>query len=396
MEPNNPTIFMKKIFTLIAFFAVSMMAMAQSTMVVTKTDGSQIKIKVSEIQDVTFPEVSDLNVDISYYTKYWLHPEQWMQLEAIATKDGSEVYADIQWQSTDEKVATVDPEGVVTGVADGKCDICAVVDGQSLASIEVNVVAEPQFDLQVTNIGNRTCNYSITPKNNNIRYYHNMRVQSGSYSVDNFDQYGSEEQNMLHFTYSWFDFASSLYGMTREEYMNTPGMLASGKKIGTQEDFYSDGLAPGTTYCFYAFGLDEAGNLVTPVEVKKFDTTKPAWYADLTFECKIDEINEAGAKFTITPSDPTKPYFVCTQRESYVSYFIENDKLNDMANDLAKSFKPEVYKEAYCEGTCQRSTDDFLASVRKNNDYYVIVFGYDDGQTSPVALFRLPFTELYK
>ena len=114
---------MKKIFTLIAFFAIGMMAMAQSTMVVTKTDGTQIKIKVSEIQDVTFPDINPLNVDISYYTKYWLHPEQWMQLEAIVTEDGAETFADIVWQSTDEKVATVNPDGRVTGVADGKCNI---------------------------------------------------------------------------------------------------------------------------------------------------------------------------------------------------------------------------------------------------------------------------------
>ena len=387
---------MKKIFTLIAFFAIGMMAMAQSTMVVTKTDGTQIKIKVAEIQDVTFPDINPLNVDISYYTKYWLHPEQWMQLEAIATEDGAEVYADIVWQSTDEKVATVNPDGKVTGVADGKCDICAMVDGESLASIEVNVVTEPQFDLQVTNIGNRTCNYSVTPKDNSIRYYHNMRIQSGDYSVDNFDQYGSEEQNMLHFAYDWFDFTGGLYGMTRQEYMNYPGILSQGKESGDHEDFYANGLTPGETYSFFAFGLDEEGNLSTPVEVKKFTTTKPEWHAELTFECKIDEINEAGAKFTITPSDRTLPYFVCTQREAYVSYFIENDKLDAMATDLANNFKPGMYPEAYCVDRCQRSTDDFLASVRKNNDYYVIVFGYNDGQTSPVALFKLPFTELNK
>lgn len=387
---------MKKLFTLITFLAIGMMAMAQSTMVVTKTDGTQIKIKVAEIQDVTFPEINPLNVNISYYTKYWLHPEQWMQLEAIATEDGAEVYADIVWKSTDEKVATVNPEGVVTGVGDGKCDICAVVDGERLASIEVNVVTEPQLDLQVTNIGNRSCDCSITPKNNNIRYYHNMRIQSGDYSVEHLDEYGSEEQNMLHFTYSWYDFCADLYGMTRNEYMNYPGILTTGKNNDNSDKYYSDGLTPGETYCFYAFGLDEEGNLSTPVEVKKFTTTKPEWHAELTFECKIDEINEAGAKFTITPSDRTLPYFVCTQRESYVSYFIENDKLDAMATDLSNNFKPDMYPEAYCKDRCQRSTDDFLASVRKNNDYYVIVFGFNDGQTSPVQLFKLPFTELNK
>lgn len=382
---------MKKIFTLIALFAISMMAVAQSTMCITKTDGTQIKIRVAEIQDVTFPDDNTVDVNISYYTKYWLHPEQWMQLEALCTKDGQEAFADIQWKSTDETVASVDAEGVVTGVGDGQCQILAIADG-SQASITINVVTEAQLDLQVTNIGNRSCDYSITPKDNNIRYYSNIRIQSGDYSVDNFDQYGSEEQNMLHFTYDWFDFAAGTAGMTREEYMNLEGVLTTGPTSGDNTEFSST-LMPGEQYCFYAFGLDDEGNLATPVEVKKFTTTKPAWHEELTFECKIENISTSGASFTITPSDQTLPYFVSVQRESYVQYFIDNDKMNEMATNLTESFNPAMYPEAYCVSTCTRSTDDFLSSIRKNNDYYVIVFGFEDGQTSPVQIFKLPFTE---
>lgn len=382
---------MRKIFTLIAFIAVCIGAMAQSTMVVTKNDGTQLKIKVADIQDVTFPDDNSADVNINYYTKYWLHPEQWMQLDVVCYQNDEEVVLPMEWESTDESVATVNRSGMVTGVGDGSCQII-VKAGGSQASIEVNVVTEPMFELEVTNIGNRSCNYSITPKNSSIRYYSNMRIQSGDYSVDNFDQYGSEEQNMLHFTYDWYKYVADIYGGTWQEYMNTPGILSTGVESGTSEDYYT-ALTPGETYCFYAFGLDEEGNLSTPVEVKKFTTTKPEWNDDLTFECVINSISKEDATFTITPSDPTTPYFVNVQRESYVQWFIDNDQMNEMATQLADSFSPTMYPEAYCQGTVTRSALDFLSSVRKNNDYYVIVFGYNNGQTSDVQVFRLPFTE---
>lgn len=382
---------MKKIFTLIAFVAICMGTMAQSTMLITKTDGTQIKVRVAEIQDVTFPDDNNVEMSFNYYSKYWLHPEQWMQLDAICYKDGVETVLPMEWLSTDEDVATVSNTGVVTGVGDGSCQVI-VKAGGAQASIEINVVSEPMLDLQVSNIGNRSCDYSITPKDNSIRYYSNMRVQSGDYSVDNFDQYGSEEQNMLHFTYDWYQYVAEISGITWQEYMNSPGILTTGVEESDNSDFYSQ-LVPGTQYCLYAFGLDEEGNLSTPVEVKKFTTTTPEWNADLTFECVINSINSENATFTITPSDATKPYFVSVQRESYVQWFIDNDQMNDMATSLTETFSPTVYPEAYCQGTVTRSALDFLSSVRKNNDYYVIVFGFDDGQTSDVQIFKLPFTQ---
>lgn len=382
---------MKKIFTLMAFVALCMSAMAQSTMLVTKTDGTQIKIKVAEIQDVTFPEDNSVDMSINFYSKYWLHPGQWMQLEVTSIKDGEDVVLPMTWKSTDEAVAKVNNTGLVTGVGDGSCEIIVSADGGQ-ASITVNVVTEPQLDLQVTNIGNRSCDYSITPKDNSIHYYSNMRVQSGEYSVDNFDQHGSEEQNMLHYTYDWFSFVAEMYGITWQEYMNSPGILSTGVETGNNTAFY-DNLTPGTQYCFYAFGLDEEGNLATPVEVKKFTTTQPEWNEDLTFECQINSISSSDANFTITPSDQTKPYFVSVQRESYVQWFIDNDKMSDMAANLTDSFKPSVYPEAYCQGTVTRNALDFLGSVKNYNDYYVIVFGFEDGQTSPVQLFKLPFSQ---
>lgn len=377
---------MKRILTaLFAIVIASMMtAQAQSTMRVTKTDGTIVDIKIAEIQDLTFPDDNAENVSFMYYKHFWLHPTQWVQLVTTVMKDGEEIFPYVEWSSTDETVATVDKYGKVTGVGDGKCQILATTEGGQ-GQFEVNVVTEPQIDLNVTSIQNRDCHYTITPKNPATKYYYNLRIQSGSYSVDDFDQYGSEEQNMLHFARDWWSFVADMYGTTWQEYMNstlTEGVVSEGAEA-TQ----SDGLVPGEQYCLYAFGLDEEGELTTPIEVTKFTTTKPSM-VDMTFECEFNEIKADDATFTITPSDQTLPYFVNVQRANYVDWFIENDAMGDMVTSLTGSITPGQYPEAYNTGTATRKMTDFLGTVRSNNDYYVIVFGWDEGQTTEVQVFK--------
>lgn len=376
---------MKKIFTLIAAMIVlgTMAAQAQSTMVVKKTDGTTVEIKVAEIQDITFPDDNREEVTFMYYKRFWLHPEQWMQLVTQIYRNGEEVSTYVEWSSTDESVATVDKYGKVTGVGDGKCQILATTqEGQG--SFEVNVVTEPQIDLNVYDISNRDCQYTITPKDPATKYYYNLRIQSGSYSVDDFDPYGSEEQNMLHFARDWWSFVAGMYGTTWQEYMNQT--LSEGVVSEGAEATQSDGLIPGQQYCLYAFGLDEEGELTTPIEVKKFTTTKPE-SVEMTFGCEFNEIKSDDATFTITPSDQSQPYFVNVQRASYVDWFVENDKMDDMVTSLTGTVTPDMYPEAYCTGTATRKMTDYLGTVRSNNDYYVIVFGWNDGQTTPVQVF---------
>lgn len=377
---------MKKIFTiLLALVIGGMMTVdAQSTLRVTKTDGTIVNIKVADIQDITFPDDNQEQVSFMFYNHFWLHPEQWVQLVTTIMKDGEEISTYVEWSSTDESVATVDKYGKVTGVGDGKCQILATTEGGQ-GQFEINVVTEPQIDLNVTEVSNRDCRYTITPKDPATKYYYNLRIQSGSYSVDNFDQYGSEEQNMLHFARDWWSFVAEMYGISWLEYMNET--LNEGTVTEGAEATQGDGLTPGQQYCLYAFGLDADGELTTPIEVTKFTTTKPEM-TDMSFECEFNNISSSDATFTITPSYQDQPYFVNVQRGSYVDWFIENDKMEDMVTSLTGTMKPDAYPEAYCTGTATRSMTDFLGNVRSDNDYYVIVFGWNDGQTSPVQVFK--------
>lgn len=373
---------MKHLFTSFLLLLMSLccmsVAQAQSSMVITKTDGSQLSIRVADIQEVTFPSDDRINIDMGYST-FWLKPEQWMQLETVCTDAaGEEADPYITWMSSDETVATVDKNGTVRAVADGVCQIIAMAE-DCQASMTVNVTSQTMLDIQVNHVGNLDCSYSITPADPSLRYYYLLRIQSGEYSVDGMTQYGSEEQNAYHFARDWWAFCADLYGMTWVDFMNEAGLTTGA--VSESEG----GLKQGEQYCIFAFALNEDGSLASPVEIKKFTTTVPET-SDITFEVTIDNINSAEAIFTVVPSNNDK-YFVNVQRASYVDWFIENDKVeSEMVNSLTSSFSPTVYPEAYCQGTVTRSTDDFLSSIRRDTDYYIIVFGYDDGLTSGVTL----------
>lgn len=352
--------------------------MAQSSMVVTKNDGSQVVIRVSEIRDVSFPDDNRLQVEVPYES-FWLKPDQWLQLDAYCyTAEGDPKPSQITWQSTNEQVATVDAEGVVIGVGDGDCQILALADGGQ-AELTIHVTSQKMLDIEVEKIGNRTCTYSITPSDPSLRYYSLLRIQSGEYSVDRMDQYGSEEQNCYHFALDWWDFCGGLYGMSWVDFMNETG-LSSGKITETEGE-----LKPGEQYCIFAFAMTEDGQLASPIEIEKFITTLPE-PSDNTFEVSVDTITSAEVVFTVVPSNNDK-YFVNVQRASYVDYFLEHDNvMEEMVPSLVNGFSPSVYPECYCQGTVTRSTDDFLASIRRDSDYYIIVFGYDDGPTTQVTL----------
>ena len=370
---------MKTLFSLLLFCSFVALS-AQSQMVITRNDGTKLSIRIADIQDVTFPDDNNLVAEVCY-NGYWLHPDQWVQLSATCyTQMGVETPAQISWSSSDTSVATVDAKGVVTAVADGECNIFASTDG-GYGFMPLHVVTQPMLDIQLENVSNSFCSYKIYPSDPSLRYYYDVRVQSGDYSVDGMDQHGSEEQNMYHFALDWWDFCGSLYGQTALDFMNEYG-LVSGPAADAEE-----GLIPGQQYCIFAFAVHEDGSLASPVEVTKFITPQPE-ASDITFEVSMGTITATEATFSVTPSN-NDPYFVCVQKASFVDWYVEHDCVDDsMVPKLVDAFNPAVYPEVYCQGPVTRSTSDFLKSVSKDTDYYVILFGYNDGQTSPVTLVK--------
>ncbi len=107
----------------------------------------KIEGKEEELPEPTHPE------------KPWLISEQTLnieagktaQLSATPTEEGYEPQWDITWSSSDESIATVSPEGLVTAVAAGETDI-------------VMLVSDPESDTTYI----ETCRVSVTDGNAGI------------------------------------------------------------------------------------------------------------------------------------------------------------------------------------------------------------------------------------
>lgn len=373
---------MKKTLTLILIILCSLAAAAQEqVMRITKTDGATLAIAISEIDHVDFPEIHNLSLTTP---KWCLHPGQQLHLELNITEQGSTCAIDADsWTTSDARVATVDPTGAVTAVGEGVATITAHYDGGE-ASMQVKVTTEKAFDLTITDVKNTTCSYSITPANPDERYYCNMRLRHGdNYSIDAMEDHGSTEENIYYFTLDWFKFVADAYGTPDKWNPIMQEQLEQGAKSGTSREFFSSGLTPGETYALYVLAFDAEGYLSTPVEYTEFTTTAPQ-KSDITFDISIDKCLSTDAQFTVNPSN-ADPYLVCVQRASYVDWFIEHDQVESMAQPMIESFAHDSRYPALQRGPATLMCSDFV-NVRQNEDYYVIVFGYDDGQTSPISL----------
>lgn len=349
---------------------------------VTKTDGTTLLIGIDEIESIDFPELYNLALNTS---KWCLHPGGTLHLE-LYTVEGTDQIGQVadSWESSDESVCTVDREGVVTAVAEGTAVVSGCL-GDGRASASIKVTAQKAFAMSVTDITNNSCSYSITPADPDVRYYYNMRNLHGEYSIDAMTDYGSTEENIYYFTRDWYQFVAEQYGDRSWNDAMQP-QLDKGPKSGTHADFYKM-LEPGTEYALYAIGFDADGFLTTPVEMLTFETTAPQ-QSTMTFDITIDRCLSTDAMFTVTPSTNDETYLVCVQSgDRYVNWFIENDKVESMAQPMIEQYASDSRYPAVNRGPVTLKASDFV-NPRSGEDYYVIVFGYNDGQTTPITLKR--------
>lgn len=91
------------------------------------------KVGVYELQGLSFGEIPPIGVGVSY------------QLEVIS--DPVSAQYTLTWESKNNSVATVDENGVVTGISAGTCEITATSDNGIQASCIVTIVELPHYTI---------------------------------------------------------------------------------------------------------------------------------------------------------------------------------------------------------------------------------------------------------
>lgn len=138
---------------------------------------------------------------------------------------------------------------------------------------------------------------------------------------------------------------------------------------------------------FYAYGIDDKGNVTTELTKAEFRTPGPT-PVDMTFSVTFKEITPTSVSATIVPSLDDQPYYVNIQSTDFTDSWAE-DPDGMMLKLVYNSLPKEYYSLMWIDGgTYELAPTTFY--IRKNRNYNIIVFGFNNGPTTKP--FYFPFS----
>ncbi len=349
--------------------------------------------------------------DVVYYA--FLYPDT----EEFMGRDNLEIYVDIRYSDYFEDLLasgtqTLTFQGLI-GHSHYKVvyfeydEATGKKVGDVLFSERITTPDAPEeIGLEISDITGMSAKITVTPPSEDMRYF------CWVYPLFNYENYQhSSDYELLGYDYSYWAYASQMYGITLEE------MIEFDTTIGSST-FSTDALLSvaewNTEYLVWAYGVTLNGEATTNITRRIFKTASPE-PSDMTFEVPnidvvwYEEETAEGllrgwrANATIIPSKKDENYFVTiTNKSWYDWYFTEdNDGRNDddflmheilynglynrngTSKDLAK-----MYKMGDSEFDCFTEREMLL---RPDREYAVFVFGMDEnGATTKLSVF--PFT----
>lgn len=258
------------------------------------------------------------------------------------------------------------------------------------------------FDIEVSDIKGMSAKISITPPENNLRYFFWL------YTMDSYERYQhSNDYELLIYDYSFWVYIAELYGYKLNEVIKMDTVVGP---VSLSTDDVLKIAEWDTEYLIWAYGINTDGTVTTPITRKVFKTAAPK-PSSMTFDVADISLNwyeqttpegllrgwEADA--TIIPSNKNENYFATiTNKDWYDWYFSEyNDGRSDdeyiMNQILINTSKtssqlPAMYKSGDFVYNCFKEREILL---KPDREYAVFVFGMDEnGATTSLNVF--PFT----
>jgi hypothetical protein len=369
---------------------------------------SDVEFRVESLEydsvEVTITPKSD---DVTYYAFLYPDTEEFMGREEV------EIYVDLRWSDNFENFLTSGEQTLKFQGLVGHSYYRVVyfefdeATGNKVGSIHYSDrIATPdapeEIGLEISDIKGMSAKISVTPPTEDLRYF------VWVYTMDSYERYQhSSDYELLIYDYSYWAYASQMYGITLEE------MIEFDTNKGTKTYSTDDFLLVAewdTEYLVWAYGVTTSGEVTTNITRRTFKTAAPV-PSDMTFEVPnidvtwYEEETAEGpirgwrAKATIIPSNKEERYFATiTNKNWYDWYFTEdNDGRSDddyiMNQILYNAQKPSselptMFKSGDIEFDCFTEREILL---KPDREYAVFVFGMDDnGATTSLNVY--PFT----
>ena len=368
----------------------------------------EVSFNVEELEydkvKVTVVPPSD---DVVYYA--FLHPDT----DDFMNRAPEEIYVDIRYGDYFDTLLTSGTKTLTFEGLIGHSFYRVVyfafdeVLGQKIGDIIyseriVTPDAPELFDIEVSDIKGMSAKISITPPENNLRYFFWL------YTMDSYERYQhSNDYELLIYDYSFWVYIAELYGYKLNEVIKMDTVVGP---VSLSTDDVLKIAEWDTEYLIWAYGINTDGTVTTPITRKVFKTAAPKpsgmtfdvadislnWYEETTPEGLLRGW-EADA--TIIPSNKGEKYFATiTNKDWYDWYFSEyNDGRSDdeyiMNQILINTSKtssqlPSMYKSGDFVYNCFKEREILL---KPDREYAVFVFGMDEnGATTSLNVF--PFT----
>ncbi len=345
--------------------------------------------------------------DDTYYA--FLHPDT----EEFMDRDAVEIYVDIRYGDYFEQLLNTGTQTLTFQGLIGHSHYKVVyfvydestgkMVGDVLFSERITTPDAPEeIGLEISDVKGMSAKITVTPPSEDLRYF------VWTYTMDNYERYQhSSDYELFSYDYSYWAYASQMYGITLEEMIEFD--TNTGSRTYSTDDFLL--VAEwDTEYLVWTYGVTTSGEVTTNITRRTFKTAAPE-PSDMTFEVPnvdvewYEEETSEGplrgfrANATIIPSNKEEKYFATITNKSWYDWYFTEDNdgrsdddyiMNQILYNAQKpsSELPKMFKSGDYEFDCFTEREILLKPER---EYAVFVFGMDEnGATTKLNVF--PFT----
>lgn len=372
-------------------------AQSNQRMVVKHVDGTIQTTAVSDIDEISFVDVEDINITMNVTSVSGAQIKVFCDKPSTCSKYAVmifEVDEDITMnlckqavERGNAQVFTKSAEASFGGLQmnHAYAIVALAYDkygiANSISKIEASTVAEQAFTIDVDDITWKDAHVVITPKDPDMRYYiGTMRIEKLNNELD------GDINNIVGFDYAWWNYVAAVAGID-------VNVVIQNDLVSGTSDFRTSGedgtviFNWGSKGIVYCYGVDENGEMTTGFEYKIIETKAPV-PSDMTFDVTVNELLPRTVHATIIPSDKEATYYVNAQQKTYVDYYRNLDQLDVMCFELVKD-DPTLIGIQQGDFTVD---ENLFPALRENKAYELIIFGFKDGKTTNVTL--VPFNTL--
>lgn len=321
--------------------------------------------------------------------------DETLQMTAQLTPKDASNEGDLVWSVRNPNIASISPSGLLKGRESGETEvICTVGEVVKKAKVTVKAKELPQtITAKLKHNKDLKVIFDVTIKNKDVYFVADVIAKK----TLNGDKVGGLEG--LHKSdRGWWEFASGSSDPTKWkafwfkgdfEYDSSSEQAGSGVPV----------LFWDADYVFYAYEVNEKGEMISDMYTQEFHTPKPI-PSNTTFKIDIRGASEGnGLDATITPSDDATPYFFIIEAkrvwDSWMAAggykgFYKNNWEHSLMHEYIKISKTEypfLFKKGELVIGKNTQTVPSQANLKRGKGYQMIVFGWNPeyGPTTPIT-----------